>query len=394
VFRDEWLGVGLSTEPADRPAAEAAARLAYERAGLAPPSIVLWLDSPLAGAIGAAMLAAYGVEPAKAQVRDQVGDQVWAQVRDQVRAQVRDQVRAQVRDQVGAQVGDQVRDQVGAQVGDQVGDQVWAQVRDQVRAQVRDQVWAQVGDQVWAQVRDQVRAQVRDQVGAQVRDQVGAQVWRAGYGQHDASWLGFYATFDRFGLDVSKLDGLLALARFCGWWWPFAGAVILTERPRRLCRDTEGRLHSDDGRAIEYPDGWGIYAWHGTRVPEDVILRPSALEAATILGEENAEVRRVMIERAGLARIVEAEGAEILDADTVTVRTMRDGAEVEIEQERTLYRVPLEDDEPVVCVAVACPSTDGRYVLRVPPGVTSCAAAVAWTFGYERAGDYRPVLET
>jgi hypothetical protein len=193
---------------------------------------------------------------------------------------------------------------------------------------------------------------------------------------------------------VSKLDGLLALARSCGWWWPFAGAVILTERPRRLERDAEGRLHSDDGRAIEYPDGWGIYAWHGTRVPEDVILRPSALEAATILGEENAEVRRVMIERAGLARIVEAEGAEILDADTVTVRTMRDGAEVEIEQERTLYRVPLEDDEPVVCVAVACPSTDGRYVLRVPPGVTSCAAAVAWTFGYERAGDYRPVLET
>jgi hypothetical protein len=322
VFRDQWLGVGLSTEPADRPAAEAAARLAYERAGLAPPSIVLWLDSPLAGAIGAAMLAAYGVEPARAQVRDQV--------------------RAQV------------------------GDQVWAQV------------WAQVGDQVWAQVGDQVGDQVR----------------RAGYGQHDAGWLGFYATFARLGLDVSKLDGLLALARSCGWWWPFAGAVILTERPRRLERDAEGRLHSDDGRAIEYPDGWGIYAWHGTRVPEDVILRPSALEAATILGEENAEVRRVMIERAGLARIVEAEGAEILDADTVTVRTMRDGAEVEIEQERTLYRVPLEDDEPVVCVAVACPSTDGRYVLRVPPGVTSCAAAVAWTFGYERAGDYRPVLET
>ena len=63
--RDEWLKVGLSTEPADRAAAEAGVREAYSRAGLEPPARVVWLDSPLAGCIGSAMLH---------------HDQVWAQV--------------------------------------------------------------------------------------------------------------------------------------------------------------------------------------------------------------------------------------------------------------------------------------------------------------------------
>ena len=80
----------------------------------------------------------------RAQVRAQVGDQVWAQVRAQARAQVWDQVWDQVGTQVWAQVGDQVRAQVGAQVRAQVWDQVRAQVGAQVRAQVWDQDRAQV----------------------------------------------------------------------------------------------------------------------------------------------------------------------------------------------------------------------------------------------------------
>ena len=102
--RDEWLAVGLSTEPASRPAAEEGVRQAYRRAGLEPPSVVIWLGSPYAGCVASAML-----NP------DQVGDQVGAQVRAQVWAQV------------GAQVRDQVWDQVRAQVGDQVGVAVWGQ---------------------------------------------------------------------------------------------------------------------------------------------------------------------------------------------------------------------------------------------------------------------------
>ena len=73
--RDEWLAVGLSTEPANRPAAEEGVRQAYRRAGMEPPSVVIWLGSPYAGCVASAMLSQ---DQVRGQVRGQIGAQVWA----------------------------------------------------------------------------------------------------------------------------------------------------------------------------------------------------------------------------------------------------------------------------------------------------------------------------
>ncbi len=56
-YRDQWLKIGLDTNPTNRAEAEAAVRLAYECGGLLPPKIIVWLRSPFEGAIGAAMFA-------------------------------------------------------------------------------------------------------------------------------------------------------------------------------------------------------------------------------------------------------------------------------------------------------------------------------------------------
>ena len=157
---------------------------------------------------------------------------------------------------------------------------------------------------VWAQVGAQVRDQVRAQVGAQV----GAQVYRCGYGSHDAGWLSFYAAMAQFGVDLPKLPGLLALLQ-CGWWWPFAGAVVLTELPVEIHRDSAGRLHRTDGPAISYSDGFGVWAWHGIRVPRWVIEHPEKITVQEINAEKNDETRRVMIERYGMARYLDDSGA-------------------------------------------------------------------------------------
>ena len=350
-FRERWIARGLATGPCDRAAIEAAADEAYRCAGLPAPKIKIWLGSPFAGAIGAHLLT---------------------------------KLPAQVR----AQVGDQVRAQVGDQVWAQVGDQVWAQVGDQVRDQVGDQVWAQVGDQVRAQVGDQVR--------------------RSCYGQHDASWLAFYEFFGEVcGLEIcGKLHGLNLLAE-SGWWWPFAGAVILTERPIALYRDDLGRLHSDTAAAIQYPDGWSIHAVHGVRVPADIIEQPASITIERIANEPNAEIRRVMIERYGADRYLLDSGAQIIHRDATGL----------------LYRKDVPDDEPIVMIRVlnSTPEPDGvmsrdealaafgdagkaamdasegsrfkEYMIRVPPHMTRAHEAVAWTFGLADEA-YHPAIES
>ena len=62
--------------------------------------------------------------------------------------------------------------------------------------------------------------------------------------------------------------------------------------------------------------------------------------------------------------------------------------------ERKLLRVPIEGDEDLVCVLVHCPSTGLRYILRVPPTMKTCRAAIAWTAGFGDPDAYRPLLET
>ena len=337
-WRDQWLTHGLSTDRADRPRAEAGVRAAYDAAGLTPPSLFIWLDSPMAGAYGAAILA---------------DKKVWAQVGAQVRAQVR------------AQVGDQVR----AQVGDQVWDQVWAQVGDQV------------GDQVGAQVWAQVRAQVGDQVRAQVRDQVWAQVYKSVWGQHDAGWVSFYDYMHNVvGIDqAAKLHGVAEVAKSSGWWWPFAGAVILTERPTGLHRDAENRLHAETGPALAYPDGWSIYAWHGVRVPAWVITGPTV---ELIHAEENAEIRRCAIEHLGWDRYIDQAHLSLTPA---VADPGNPGQTLALSQPLDLFGTEADELVRVLLCTNGTVERDGvrrRFGLTVPASIGDPVAAAAWGYGW------------
>lgn len=306
--RDEWLAVGLSTEPADRHAAEEGVRQAYRRAGLKPPSVVIWLDSPIAGCVGAAMLQQ---------------DQVWDQVRGQV----------------------------------------WAQVRGQAVAQVRAQAGAQVEDQV------------RVQAGAQVRVQVGGAVW----GQHDAGFLGWCDALHRIGVTVD-VEGLSLVARNAGWWWPMRDAVILTDRPDTLLRDTQGRLHCTTGPALRYRDGWSIYAIHGVRVPADLI--ETGWDVKRVLSESNAEVRRAAIELTGWENFISAAGLTL-------VASAPDPGNAPHTLE--LYDLPdklqdmYDDDARILLCTNGSVEPDGarrRYGLPVPARHDDPVAAAADLYGW------------
>ncbi len=122
--------------------------------------------------------------------------------------------------------------------------------------------------------------------------------------------------------------------------------------------------------------------WRGVTLPTVAAFAPDSLDVAAVLQENNVEVRRVIIERIGLERLCDASGVEVLDQD-------RDAG-----GERRLLRLVLPEDEALVMVSVQCPSTSRRFVLRVPPTVTTCHEAVAWTAGFDDPSQYQPVAET
>ena len=200
-IRDEWLRCGLSTEPANRQLAEEGVREAYRAAGLEPPALMIWLDSPMAGAYGQAIL--------------------------------------------------------------------------QTIPMPKAQVWAQVGDQV------------------------GAQVNRSAYGSSDMGWVAWFKAMQAIGVTLpAAAETIAAVSEQVGWWWPFENAVIATERPRIIKFDGEKRLHCETGPAIEYADGFAIYAWRGIKIPKEWIEQgpPKAADALKI---RDMEQRRIACEMLG-----------------------------------------------------------------------------------------------
>lgn len=191
--REEWIRIGLCTDPADRPAAEAGARLAYTTAGLPEPVNFVWADNPIEAIRIQAKLT--GTDPKN-----------WSS-----------------------------------------------------------------SNYCW--------------------------------GQHDY-WLSFYDTFDALGIEDAQITrGLVAVARSAGWWWPLERTVVFSERPYRLLRDNDNRLHCEDGPAMSYHGGFDLYLWHGTNVPADLI--EEGWDAQRILSERNAEVRRCAIEKIGWDTFIE-----------------------------------------------------------------------------------------
>jgi len=186
----------------------------------------------------------------------------------------------------------------------------------------------------------------------------------------------------RCGLNVERLKPSMEIAREAGWSILFWDWAFICARPQVIERDERGRLHCLTGPAVKYPDGFGVWAVHGVRVPQYVIETPAAITVADINGEANAEVRRVKIERFGAHRYLLESGAKEIHADDFG----------------TLYRRDLLNDEPLVMVKVvnSTPEADGSfkdYFLRVPPAMRTAREAVAWTFGKSKA-DYQPAVET
>jgi len=202
------------------------------------------------------------------------------------------------------------------------------------------------------------------------------------YGYHDADWLSFYDYFrNECNLveETEPLVNLIELSKHCGWLLPFEYVCFVSERNIKLNRDTQGRLHSETEAAIEYADGYKIYAIHGVRVPGYIIENPELITIEKINQENNVEIRRIMIQRykGGLEAYMRDSNAVVIDEQP----DIHTGLPVK------LWKAERKDDTPIVIVQMFNktqePDDHGNminklYYIRVKPDITDAIGAIAW----------------
>jgi hypothetical protein len=243
-------------------------------------------------------------------------------------------------------------------------------------------------------------AEFRDVISASWHQFLGGQFW-VGYYWGSPAVVSFFQ--DKMGLELPPETEACAranqeLARQCCWVWPHREFAMACERPYTI-KVVDGVLHCEDGPAVAW-EGYGIYAVQGVTVPEWIIERPGDITAASIDAEQNAEVRRIMMDRYGIARYVADGGWSVVDESLDPLGNPRrllgkDGmllvemtnSTVDADGSKRIYHVfvhpelrPLPDPE------------DPEGTLGEPQELTA-HNAIASTFGV-RGEDYHPDVET
>ena len=188
-------------------------------------------------------------------------------------------------------------------------------------------------------------------------------------------WAGWKAFYDGIRIAGVKyrdkenklLDMWLEECKTCHFWFPYKGIVLISERPTVLKVNKMGRLDCTDGMAIQYSDGWGVYAINGIRLDEEYFKNP--LTTKMIDECSNAEQRRVLITKYGTPKYIQDSGSVKIAED----------------EWGTLYRKERAGDTPIEMVKVvnSTPEPDGTfkdYWLRVKPGSKTALEAIASTF--------------
>jgi len=161
-----------------------------------------------------------------------------------------------------------------------------------------------------------------------------------------------------------------------------SGCIELTELPEHLV--VTGSIDLADTEIRRLPPGveGATIKWRGVTVPARVALDPESITMREVVRENNAERRRVLVERMGYDRFMSESQADVLDRDH------------DAGGPRELLGVYIGEGETLVCLSVRCPSTGDRYMLRVPPELDSCHDAAAWIAGFDDPAEYAPVKET
>lgn len=132
--------------------------------------------------------------------------------------------------------------------------------------------------------------------------------WYFGGSLGATGWVAYYDAARQCGIEYTEsqnraLNAMIDLTE-CGYWLPFEEIAIACEKPIKIEVNAQGELHSENGPAMLFADGYALWAINGTTVKQDIVEHPENITVASVFEETNSEVRRIMCERMGWDKFV------------------------------------------------------------------------------------------
>jgi hypothetical protein len=189
------------------------------------------------------------------------------------------------------------------------------------------------------------------------------------YGAHDVHWVAYYSFFnDHFGI-CPEIEDMSDVVQNCSWVYysEVEKNIYISDAPREIHMDDQGRLHNEFGPSVLYSDGFSVYSWHGNRVPKSWIMDKDSLGPDEFLKHSNIELRRVAAEIVGWAAVLNSMDYVVIDED----------GDPEI---GSLLEVDIPEIGKEKFLKVMC-GTKREFAIPVPPEAKTALEAQAMLFG-------------
>lgn len=258
-YREKWRAIALSPGPIDPEKATAAINAAYGAIGKPAPQIVFF-DSPY-----------------RAFRKPQ---NILASLR-------------------GALFRGKIEDRLGIKQTSSVRTGLENQFSSEGFAPIKRLLWSLLGSQLARQVGNPVWHQLRSQLDCPNDNCIQPELWA-----YQAGVVDFCISVLNCEYDLTKWQALQSVVKECGWIFPWEKICYVCDRPTKISFDRQRLIHAETEPAILFADGFKVYAYHGTVIPEKYgLLTPLQWQPQWIIQEQDIEVKRALIHGIGLVRI-------------------------------------------------------------------------------------------
>ncbi|MBD2241861.1 hypothetical protein H6G35_35645 [Aulosira sp. FACHB-113] len=155
-----------------------------------------------------------------------------------------------------------------------------------------------------------------------------------------------------------------SLAKNSFWLFPYDRLAVVCERPTKISFDDQQRPHAVMQPAIQFADGYSIYAHHGVVIPEKYAnLHPLQWQTQWLL-ENNTQLRKPFIQ-------------EITDHQRIERALV---TQLDSQEEYTLLEIDDNvDAKTIYFLKMTCPITREIHALiHVPADIKSVHQAILW----------------
>lgn len=107
----------------------------------------------------------------------------------------------------------------------------------------------------------------------------------------------FYVTEINKGMEFKAWNIFKEVLINCGLIAAYQEVCVICDRPTKLFFDEQNLLHAEGKPAVEYADGYKLYAYHGRAIPEKYgIVKLGEWKSEWLLTEDNIYLKQILLE--------------------------------------------------------------------------------------------------